>query len=147
MEKCAICLEAMAVEDVLALPCGHLFHERCIADGELRIGFDGQRIRHIRHPRLERCPLCRQRWSLPGTQRVAELSWAERALVPRARSLPWQRYRDPATDRIYWVNGDASDCFWEDEGTWKPYVFAERKWWCCDRRPETWFYADTGAAA
>ena len=49
-----------------------------------------------------------------------ELTWDERAALPEG-ALPWERFRDPDTRRVYWVNPSK------------------------DAEPKTWFYADTGS--
>jgi hypothetical protein len=147
MERCAICMEASRAPcGVAVLPCGHTFHEECILAGEVRIGWDGRGMRPMRRPQLARCPLCRRAWNAGDVRRLEELSWEQLADLPGSGSLPWRRFRDPATGRAYWAKGDAGDCFWEGDARWEPYQFAGRKWWWNGATGD-WFFADTGAAA
>ena len=148
MALCSICLEEMAPGTTVGtLPCGHVFHRGCVMAGQLSVHFNSSRTRllEVLTPILTRCPNCRRPWEVKDVVLSnVELSWDERAALPDG-ALCWERFRDPETWRIYWVNPSATEVFWEDGGAWTQYIFEGRKWWCKDAAPEEWFFADTGS--
>ena len=148
MARCSICLDELLPGDVVAtLSCGHVFHRPCIMAGQLSVHFNSARTRLIEvlTPTLTKCPNCRQAWEVKDVRiSKLELTWEERAAMPDG-ALVWERFRDPDTDGVYWVNPSVTEWFWEHGDDWTPSVFAGRKWWSKNTDPTTWFYADTGA--
>jgi hypothetical protein len=147
---CSICLEELRAEDIIAtLPCGHVFHRYCILAGHLSVRFDGGRTQSLEvlAPKLTACPNCRRAWELKDARlSLLESTWEERAAM-LVGALAWERFKDPGTGGVYWVNPSVTECFWEHGDAWTPYVFAGRKWWCKNDEPSTWFFADTGVTS
>ena len=59
-------------------------------------------------------------------------------------SLVWASYRDPVSNRAYWVTTNEELGFFVGDPFWTRYCHGGREWWHNAIDDAQWFYADTG---
>ena len=65
-----------------------------------------------------------------------------------AAAKHWTKYKDPKTDKLFWVTDDESEHFFEESGEWKCYVATGGLlWWSKVGNDALWFYVHTGTAS